>query len=1431
MDRSRLWNLPFLFALSALTSGAVLAAQAQEKSPPVRAASNRARSIEAFANLPLYFEPNQGQAEAQVKYLSRGAGHLLFLTPSKAVLVLTKREHSESWKTERRTSGTVLHMAFRGANRQAQISGQEELSGKVNYFIGDDPGKWRTNIATYGRVLYRGLYPGIDLAYYGLHGQLEYDFVVSPGADPRRIVLTFKGAERVDIDAHGDLVLLTDLGVIRQRKPVVYQEISGVRQEISADYVLKGAHQVAFKVGAYDATKPLIIDPVLVYSTFLGGSGSDLGYGIAVDSSGNAYVAGFTASTDFPTTPGAFQTVLALGSDAFVTKLNPVGSAPLVYSTYLGGNGADYGFAIAVDSLRNAYVTGQTDSTNFPTTPGAFQTGFGSGLVDAFVTKLNPTGSALSYSTYLGGGSFDSGQGIAVDGSGNAYATGYTLSTDFPTTPGAFQTTSGGSYDAFVTKLSPTGSAPLVYSTYLGGSGIDVGSAIAVDTLGNAYVTGYADPNFPTTTSAFQTTYGGGSADAFVTKLNPAGSAPLAYSTYLGGNGQDIGQAIAVDGSGNAYVTGYTDSVSFPTTRGAFQTTFGGGFYDSFVTKLSPTDSAPLVYSTYLGGSGIDVGYGIAVDSSGNAYVGGYTNSTNFPTTTGAFQTTFGGGASDAFVTKLNPGGSAPLVYSTYLGGSGEDVGQAIAVDSFRNSYVTGYTASSNFPTTGGAFQTTFGGGSYDAFVATLAISPRPNPACTGTLLLPGVPEPSVGRHPTSVTAGDFNGDGNLDLAVTNDSSNNVSVLLGNGDGTFRAAANYDVGFFPNSVTSGDFNGDGKPDLAVANQGSNNVSVLLGNGDGTFQAAVSYPAGSNPVSVTSGDFNGDGKPDLAVASAGSDLVNVLLGNGDGTFQAAVSYPAGSLPFSVTSGDFNGDGKPDLAVANASSNNVSILLGNGDGTFQAAVSYGVATNPRSVTSGDFNGDGKLDLVTANAYGNNVSILLGNGDGTFQAAVNYDVDFWPLSVTSGDFNGDGKPDLAVANQGSNNVSVLLGNGDGTFQAALSYGGRTPFSVVSGDFNGDGKPDLAVANRGSNNVSVLLGNGDGTFLAPASYLAGSNPVSVVSADFNGDGKPDLAVVNNGSNTVSVLLGNGNGTFQAAVSYSVGSALPVSVTSGDFNGDGKLDLAVALQATDRVSVLLGNGDGTFQAAVPYAVGSGPLSVASGDFNGDGFLDLATANRTNVSVLLGNGDGTFQPAVGYGTDPSRRSVTIADFNGDGKLDLALAGGTNPGTNDNSVNVLLGNGDGTFQAAVSYHQTGSVLFSVTSGDFNGDGKLDLVAANGSWDTFAPEGSVSVLLGNGDGTFQAAVNYAVGFLPLSVMSGDFNGDGKLDLAVANQKSNSVSVLLGNGDGTFRVAVSYSAGTAPASVTSGDFNGDGKLDLVTANAYGNNVSILLDTGCLP
>jgi beta-propeller repeat-containing protein len=687
--------------------------------------ASKLKIVNAYGMLPLSFEVNQGQTDPQVKFLSHGSGYALYLTPTEAVLSLRKPALSGEKDAKKlrgmleivspkgimRTDGllsggksTVLRMRFVGSNRTPDVMGLEELPGKNNYFIGNDSKKWRINVPNYAKVEYKEIYPSVDLVYYGNQGQLEHDFILAPGANPSAITMEIKGADKLFIDLQGDLVCATGTGEVRLQKPVAYQEVNGARKEIVSSYVLRDRDDVGFEFGPYDAGSRLVIDPVLSFSTYLGGSDFDFGLGIAVDSSGNAYVTGSTSSSNFPTTLGAFQTTSIQGG-TFVTKLNSTGSA-LVYSTYLDGSG---GFGIAVDSSGNAYVTGGA-GFNFPTTAGAFQRTLG-GFQDAFVTKLNPDGSALVYSTYLGGSDFEEGRGIALDSSGSAYVTGGTSSTNFPTSTEAFQTTFGGGFlDTFVSKLNPDGSA-LVYSTYLGSSDFDEGLGIALDSSGNAYVTGgTSSTNFPTTPGAFQTTLGGFQ-DAFVTKLNPDGSA-LVYSTYLGSG--DGGFGIALDSSGNAYVTGFAGSTQFPTTIGAFQTTFGGGFLDTFVTKLNP-DGSGLVYSTYLGGSDDEEGLGIAVDSSGSAYVTGWTFSIDFPTTTGAFQTTLGG-FQDVFVTKLNPNGSA-LVYSTYLGGNDVDKSFGIAVDSSGNAYVTGETFSTNFATTPGAFQVASGGNA-DVFVA-----------------------------------------------------------------------------------------------------------------------------------------------------------------------------------------------------------------------------------------------------------------------------------------------------------------------------------------------------------------------------------------------------------------------------------------------------------------------------------------------------------------------------------------------------------------------------------------------------------------------------------------------------------------------------------------------------------------------------------------
>jgi photosystem II stability/assembly factor-like uncharacterized protein len=609
-------------------------------------------------------------------------------------------------------------MQVLGANPAAPVSGLDQLPGQVNYFIGNDPSHWHTHVPTYAKVEYQQVYPGIDLVYYGNQQQLEYDFVVAPGADPSPIGLGFTGADRVEVDGQGDLVVHGGSQEVRQHKPVVYQEMSGRRREVASGFVLRGPGQVGFQLAAYDPGQPLVIDPMLTYSTYLGGSYFDQGNGIAVDpTTGDALVTGFTGSTNFPTSPGTFQTSnhTMNGGNAFVTKLNAAGTA-LVYSTYLGGSNYDAGYAIAVDpSTGDALVTGETHSTNFPTANALWPSKPSpESSVSAFVTRIRANGSALVYSTYFGGSTGETGQGIAVDpATGDALVTGYTDSRDLPIANG-FQSNLGGDRDAFVTRFLADGS-DLVYSTYLGGSGVDRAYGIAVDpATGDALVTGLTgSTDFPTA-NALQPRLGGpsGSAEnAFVTRIRANGS--VVYSTYLGGSNLDSGNGIAVDPStGDALVTGFTSSTDFPTAN-ALQPRRAGSA-NAFVTRIRADGSAPLIYSTYLGGSTSDYGNGIAVDpSTGAVLVTGVTSSTDFPTRTPSQPNR--AGSANAFVTAVRGDGSA-LVYSTYLGGSNLDAASAVAVDNSGNAYVTGSTKSTDFPTTPSAFQTTLRGIS-NAFV------------------------------------------------------------------------------------------------------------------------------------------------------------------------------------------------------------------------------------------------------------------------------------------------------------------------------------------------------------------------------------------------------------------------------------------------------------------------------------------------------------------------------------------------------------------------------------------------------------------------------------------------------------------------------------------------------------------------------------------
>jgi hypothetical protein len=682
------------------------------------------------------FEQNLGQADPAVRFLLRGHGFSALLTDHSIVVSLQSQRPVET--PEIRKQAAVIELGFDDAGISAHLTAQDRTGFVSNYLRGNDRRRWVIGVPGFKRVLYRDAYPGIDVECRATNGRLEFDYLLRPHADPNSIRLHVKGAGRIFV-ANGDLVIITRVGDLRLLRPRAEQKAPAGTVAVPVGYRVSGS-QVTLLVGAHDPRYAVRIDPVLQYSTYIGGNAYDQANAAAVDSSGNLYLAGATQSSNFPFTSGSVNRDLSVNREVFVCKLSANGST-LVFCSYFGGSSDQTAYAIAVDAAGGVYVAGSTDSADMPVVSAA-QNSYGGGTADGFLLKLDPSGANISYATYLGGADQDYISNIAVDGSGSVYAVGRTLSSTFPVTSNAAQTRLGGSFDGFVTKFSPDGSR-LIYSTFLGGSGTDIGFGVAVDANGNAFTIGItASIDFPVTQGAYQTSFQGGAFDVYVAKLGVDGS-NFVYSTYFGGSGFDEGLKVALDSAGNAYLTGSTNSSDFPISPNAFQKKLAGGF-DAFAAKLNAAGSQ-LLYSTFLGGALLDSSNGIAVDESGNAMIAGYTASPDFPVTSGAVQANSGGGG-DGFLAMLN-GDASQLFYSGFLGGSGEDVPIAMAAGPNASAYLVGRTNSSDFPVSPQALARVNSGGT-DAFAARIVMLPQLNASPSSLTVAAG------GTASTSLTMG-----------------------------------------------------------------------------------------------------------------------------------------------------------------------------------------------------------------------------------------------------------------------------------------------------------------------------------------------------------------------------------------------------------------------------------------------------------------------------------------------------------------------------------------------------------------------------------------------------------------------------------------------------------------------------------------------------
>jgi hypothetical protein len=1197
-------------------------------------ASSTAQLQRAYGRLPLHFEENRGQMDAQVRFVGRAPGGTVYLTDKDIVLAL---------------AGGTLRLEWLGA-QTPQAAAEDVMAGTVNYLVGADPARWRTDIPTFARVRYDGVYPGVNAVFYGNERRLEYDLVVEPGADPSRIAFQVQGADRIDLDGDGNLVMRMGEGTVVQHAPVVYQDGPRGREPVEARYVVRGRNRVSFRIGTYDRNRPLVIDPVVSYATFVGSPSSLEGIAITVDMAGNAYVTGQTGP-GFPTT----STISPTG-EIFVTKLNPAGSA-MVYSTIIGGSTSlDEVTAIAVDSAGSAYITGRTLSTDFPVV-NAFQPIKAEplGSYDGFITKLNAAGNGLVYSTYIGGAANHGDQrgwAIAVDSVGHAYVGGTTASPNFPTTPGAFQTTkpagspTTGDDSGWVAKVHPSGTS-LVYSTFLGGTGHTSVEGLAIDASGNVYVGGATSSNdFPTTAGAIKPSPGGTAyqLDGFVAKLNPTGSA-LVYSTRIGGSGGEYVFAIAVK-NGEAYVTGYTDSTNFPTVN-AFQPSLKG-LQDAFVARLNATGTG-FIYSTYLGGSATttlnnDAGLGIAVDRAGSAVVVGRTNSSDFPVVnpvnTGAT------GALTGFMTQLSPAGALGTgQFSIRVGG----LVNGVAIDSSDAIYATGVT-NNQFVTTPGAVEPT--SSSSAAFVLKLTNAASP-------------PPPSGGGDTTKPT-----------VSITSPSGN---VWTGNSI-NIAASATDNVGLANIKLW-----GNGAVFATLSCSGT----TCSGN---TWWITGSLPPAAYEVNAVATDTAGNQTISAKVtifkdATSPVKASGATVSGGGGTtpppLTAAITSPAGGATV-------NGTVTVNMSASNVQGSSTFVLkLDNSATIFSQTVAGSTATTSWN-TAGVPNGIHSLNLTVTDGAGRTASTAISVVVGPPLAAAITS----PANGTT--VSGAVTVNMTATNAvGSRTFNLKLDNGVTIFQQTTPASTATMTWNTAGVANGVHSLNLTLNDGGGRTASAAVsvtvsnttgggGGGDTTkptvsITSPSGNVWTGNSINIAASATDNVALANIKLWGNGA--VFATLPCSGATCSGNATWVTGSlpaaAYEVNAVATDMAGNQTISAKVTIfkDATSPVKPSGATGGGTTPPPLTATIttpangatvsGNVTVSMTAGGASGTPLFELKV---DNTNVLFSGAPG--------GTTVSTPWSTTAYANGTHTLNLKITDGARTATATVTVTVNNATGGG-----------------------------------------------------------------------------------------------------------------------------------------------------------